>query len=303
MGNDSTVKKNGITYHYTEKIKPQSQAAIEHAITRVFEKSRKNISFFYGLKLEVQGSWDETKEFKNKNYWEQGFTYDPAIKKVIHLKTNRSSAIEFGTLFHPTISNEKLEENALHELGHLFNTYFANPDKELKERLKELYLMGGKNCKEIAEEYTRLNEIYCRQNGLSDSKEFKEAWRKDVNNAFKGKSRWKTSITDSNLGYFSPIFEFSQIDKNKIDHSKEITLNDGIDDKELDCADLPRDEIFSQLFAFAMGACGNERYKHYLVNTYKYSYEVVKKYINEYLGTNTKGHYVPRTQSKFDCNG
>jgi hypothetical protein len=122
---------------------------------------------------------------------------------------------------------------------------------------------------------------------LSDSKEFREAWRKDLNIAFKGKSKAENDKLNEKLWYFSPtrFGSFFDLDDNKL---HDIILEDGIDDKEIDYGDQARMEIFAQLFAYAMGTCENKKDKQLILNIYKNSYEIVKEYVKEYLGINNE---------------
>ena len=309
MTSNFTTKNDGITYYFSKSVKPESQKTIQNTLSEVREKSWKNKDFFDNLNIDAYGSWDEYPD-KYIPYYTVGFTKDPAIagEKRIRLRTNNSfkKSLEYyfkfdiEALFNRKIKLEILKDYLLHELGHLFNHNFANPDKELAENVKSL------NDKDIyslslaeVQEYIDLHEKYFKQNELSDSEEFKEAWKRDLHIAFKGKSNNENEILLDQLGYFSPkYFDESSHDD---EESNEIILEDGINEEEMEIGGKARSEIFAQLFAYANGSCDDESSKHLIVNTYKHSYEVVKKYINEYLGTNTKGHYVPRTQNKLDC--
>lgn len=302
LGNNIIINDGGITYHYSDKVKQQSLKTISDTYSEIREKSSKNKEFFDDLNVYVYGLWDEADDKNsNLNYFIAGKAFYPvfADSKSIYLKTNRSfkasgNYYDLGALIYPTIDLDKLKTNALHELGHIFDYNFAKPDSELVSKMKKI-IKSTDDMKDLEanNEFVELYEQYCKQNGLSDSDEFKEAWKKDVQIAFKGQSRRHNNKLMDKLYYFSPkIFDGSD--------ESAIILEDGINDAEMDLSDKTRQEVFAQLFAYAMGADCKGFDKHLIINTYKHSYEVVKNFINEYLGTNEKGHYVPRNKN-VDC--
>lgn len=297
MGNDITIKNGGITYHFSETVRAESQKTIQDAYSEIREKSCKNKDFFDDLNVHICGLWDETGE-SDLDYETMGYVMFPILEesKKINLRTNRSLKYnDLGALLHPALSPEVLKANALHELGHLFDFNFASPNPELVEKLKNI-LNSAESENDLARnrEASILASEYFKQNGLSDSEEFETAWRKDLQKAFKGKPKKENEELLKKLDYYSPKY----FDEGFL----RITLEDGIDEDEMILGDDARQEIFAQLFSYAMGSCDDEAKKHLLVNTYANTYEVVKNLINNYLGTNLEGHYVPRAHRRLDCN-
>lgn len=296
MGNDKTIYDNGITYHFSPKVKQKSQKDIHEIFSKIREKSWKNKEFFDGLSINVYGRWEEMDNDVGINYEKTiGFTFDPiwGKPKEINLRTRKYSSEKEGILYSRNMNSSYLEQTAIHELGHIFDYYFADSDPKLTEELRTYTSTLDLESLNQNETVLSLYEKYTKQDGLSDSEEFAKAWQKDLNIAFKGKSKDENEQLLDELDYYSPMFFDS-------DDCKKITVEDGIDDSEILLGDKARKEIFAQLFSYAMGTGYTEPDKHLIVNTYKYSYEVVKKYINEYLGTNTTGHYIPRNKT-LDC--
>lgn len=285
MGNDTTVKDNSITYHFSKNVKQKSQKAIQDIFSEIRDKSTKNKEFFDNFTFNVCGQWKETEETKGEFYTTKGFTNYDNNNKEIYLKTNK-------IVFNRPINTDDLRQTVAHEVGHVFNQYFSDFDKETIERIRELQVLKN-NDSEYKKEYDILVENYLSHALMSDSNEFKTAWKKDIEVAYLGHSRIKQWFLTRRLGYFSPS-SFQTIKD-----GCRITINprDGIDDKELNYSYKARDEIFAELFSCAMGTHTDNKKTKLIINTYKHSYEVVKNLINEYLGTNTKGHYIPRDNS------
>ena len=279
---DNMVNENsGIKYKFDSNVGYASKQAIQGKFSDICSKAVKNQEFFDGLKVNVYGNWEDSYELKKISDGRMGFTKYPVSDngKNIYLQT-----MEFdtrGSLVNGSIANLKLiNESAVHELGHVFDYYFANPDKDITNELRKMFNIGNAYIDEHREEYCRLMEKYRTQNGLSDSDVFKEAWKTDVEKAFQGKSKSKISGKTLRLGYFAPNHSFDKYAKSKI------KLEDGIDEHEILYADRAREEIFAQLFAYAMCAESDKKEKELIINTYPACYKIVQKYISEYLGIN-----------------
>ena len=157
-----------------------------------------------------------------------------------------------------------MKHMALHELGHQFDFYFHKCPKEIEEKVKSLNKdMSDETWNSIVREYW-LND------GLNDSSEFKEAWKKDVE-ALGRKSYLEMKKYQSKLGYINPT------------RTSNIDITDGVDEKEMDLADTDRCEAFADLFSLALGAEG-DRDIDAIKSVYKNCLEVVKKFIRQYLG-------------------
>lgn len=299
MENTTTIKDGGITYSFSKKVKSKSRNIIQNIFSELRQKSWKNSAFFDDLEILVYGRWGETCNTKNISPFNEGFVNYPVVdeSKKITLRTKRNFLSDsIMALIFPVMGKNKLKTVAIHELGHLFDFNFATPDPDLVSKMKEFI----KSTDDISsldnnKEFAPLAKQYCLSNGLSDSDKFNDAWRKDVELAFKGHSVKSNNKLIDKLGYYSPV-NFDDCD------NPLIRLDDGIDDEEIEYADRARQEVFAQLFAYAMGAEDKKSKKNLIVNTYKNSYKVVEQYINEYLGTNTQKQNMIRKKSKFDCS-
>ena len=273
MGNKISATKNSIVFNFEGAVKRQSQDLIKNTVLDVYDKSCKNQSFFEGLNFNVYSSFD------NKNKSKFGFTNYPVMDnwKNIYIQTCEPNQPNSFSIVPEYTNYSRIKETTLHELGHIFDFYFATPDPQVKEQLHKI-LSSKEICEKVSDEdfYNLLRE-YTSQNGLSDSDEYKEAWRSDVEREFKGKSKTKNNIKLDRLAYFAPTL------KNENMYKTDIILNDGINEDELQQADRAREEVFAQLFAYALGGSADRSDKRLITETYKNSYEVVKKYITEYL--------------------
>ena len=216
------------------------------------------------------------RDFSDKK---QGFTAYPIFTKGknIWLQTNELQGTGDNKKFVPA-DQDQIKENTLHEIGHLFDFHFSTPDVEVVQKLKYAMSKESAPTEEETKEFDALLAEYKKHNGLSDSEEYKQAWKNDVERAFKGYFSFENKAKTEKLGYFSPTASYDGDDK-----GKDITLRDGIDDKELELADRAREEVFAQLFAYALGADGKNHDKELILETYKESYEVVKKDVEEKL--------------------
>jgi hypothetical protein len=255
-------------------------------------KSSKNKEFFDTLNIYAYKNWNEMGS--NIDAEHIAYTPNPLYEK----EENTTNKIYLTT---EILNTDELKNAAVRELGHIFDRYFAKSDPELYDKIREYQApVEDIFSHEFEYEYYVLLDKYFKQEHLSDSEEFREAWRKDLNIAFQGKSKTENDKLCEKLWYFSPtrfgsVYDF---DDKKL---HDIVLEDGIDDKEIDYGDQAREEIFAQLFAYAMGTCENRKDKRLILNTYKNAYEIVKKYISEYLGTNSDEAYIPQ-MSNLDFN-
>ena len=280
----NTVEKNGtITYIYDSNVGANSKKAIQQVFSNIFEKASKNQEIFNGLSINVFGNWEESYFADNISDGRMGFTKYPVADsgKNIYLQTNEYRDLNTSFMQNNKSNTNIIRETTAHEFGHFFDYYFANPDSDITEQLREMYKFGKKYINENNEKYNELLEIYRKTNGLSDSEDFIEAWRMDVENEFQGKSKSEILRKTLKLGYFSP----NNIHNDHITNIR-IKLEDGIDDGEIILADRAREEVFAQLFAYAMGEGNNKKEKELIITTYPKCYNVVKKYINEFLGIN-----------------
>ena len=294
MGNN-TVNQHNIKYSFDSNVGFVSKNTLKKAFSDIQSRATKNQEFFSGLTINVYGMWEESYEFKKITDGRMGFTVYPVVDngRNIYLQTLEISSTENSLVKRFMANQSEIKETAMHELGHVFDYYFANPDKKTEDGLRQMYKLGRKYINCHKEEYARLLEMYRKTNGLSDSDVFKEAWKNDVEKEFKSKSKTKIFNKTVRLGYYSPDNTFNRDKKNRI------KLEDGIDEQEIVLSDRAREEIFAQLFAYALGAEYNSKEKETIINTYPECYQIVKNYINECLGITIDEH---SEQGSIDVN-
>ena len=115
------------------------------------------------------------------------------------------------------------------------------------------------------------NDTFQKNKDLSDSSEFKKAWKQDAQNLGK-----------RSLSNF--LFKKCHIDYYVFD----VDITDGVTDDEVEEADSHRSEIFAQLFSYAMGE--DDGQKKAIVEKYSNCYRMVKLYIKKYLGIDMKNN-------------
>ena len=273
MGNSN------IKYSFDSNVSTNSRITIKQTFENIQSKVSKNMEFFNGINVRVFGSWEESYEYSQISDGRMGFTTYPINSDLrnIYLQTKEVNRTSTSLITGFGASSKSISETAAHELGHTFDYYFATPDAEIVNELREMYTLGAEHREKYKKKYNKLLEKYKTRNGLSDSEKFKQAWKQDVENKFMNKNDTSSLNERFKLGYFSPTYSFD----NKF---SKIKLKDGIDDKELLMADRAREEIFAQLFAYAFGECCDNKEKELIIQTYPACYKVVKNYINEYFG-------------------
>ena len=269
-----------VKFTFSEPVGDNSRVAIKRTITDLYKKVKKNKNFFEGLNINVCKTYDDLNIFThldelavlNNDNTFQGVTirdvFNEGIREFI-LKTGHTNDDDTNTEEEEDISI--IEEATLHELGHNFDQFFAEKNlvfnimyNELYEREEELDEEDEALLEETAE---KINATF----DLSDTDLFKNAWKKDVE--LLGKNI--DSEDFENLGYFIPN-AFSEID-----------ITDGVSDEECTEADKDREEIFSQLTAYAFGSKTTTYHdKDLIIKSYSESFKVVKEYVRKFLGIN-----------------
>ncbi len=268
------IKTNYLYFRYDSDVDTESRDVIKNYVKDLIKKS-KNKEFFSNINVFI------TKDLKksslqgvhNKKLFEylvdqkngvQGLAINPALnndKLEIFIKIENSVM----GLFDTQIPAAELKNNTTHELGHLFDYYYgANHNSKTVSKLSNYNIPKA--------EWGRIAEEYMNNCNLSDSEEFKKAWKADVESLGQ-LSYFERKYTEYKLGYSNPT-NYSKID-----------ITDGIDDNEMALADIDRSETFAQLFSYALGneANGIEDEK-FTKNTFKNTYVVVKNYIEKFLG-------------------
>jgi len=182
----------------------------------------------------------------------------------IIIKTSKDSV--FNISVDKQISD--VTQATMHEIGHQFDDQFGYCDPKLLREVKKLPLWTDD---EGTKEQQKLYDTFLKNKDLSDSNEFKKAWKQDVQNLGK-----------SSLSNF--LFKHSHIDYYVFD----VDITDGVTDDEVEEADSHRNEIFAQLFSYAMGE--DDGQKEAIVEKYSNCYRMVKLYIKKYLGIDVKNN-------------
>lgn len=294
MTNEFTIY--GIKYYCTDSVKHDSFETIKNAISRTYRRSTKNKDFFNDIKIQIFGSWQES-DYPEASYFTRGIAMDPVAGegKSIRLVTNKSFIHDITALFDKKEKLTDTEHYSIHELGHIFDNYFAKPNEQLLEQLKYIYKNGDENDEVTCEKFNKLWLEYIKDNSLSDTNDFKEAWKTDIEKAFKGKSERYIKSVNKKLGEFALDFEF---DFGTID-GKLVNAADGINEEEIELSDRNREEVFAQLFAYALGTEYPD--KRDVLNVYQNTYKIVKKYIREYLGIDCEEHKPCERISRLSC--
>ena len=282
MPADNINENKGVGIYFSPKTKARTKRIVTKNISNIVEKSDRNMDFFNKMRIYVYRDWSESSKMGDDIPKEaNAYTSSPLLSELnlLYIKTDLDHKRHRWSIFGSKLNKSEIKEALLHEVGHSFDYYFASTDKEIESTLKEI---ATENNPDRSEEFKELFGIYMQQSGLSDSDAFKEAWKKDMETAFKGKSRNDIEKECAKLRYYSPLINHKQY-SSKFEN-KELILEDGISDEELAVADRVREEIFAELFCYAMGGGSKRRQKKLVIKTYPNSYEVVKNYVNEYLG-------------------
>lgn len=290
-GNTKTYK---YYFNYGKDTSDEARKSIKETFSMLAKRARKNTHIFQDLKINVCSS--EKDLVTNTPFSEyckssdalddaMGVAIDPLcnnnIKEIILQTEDPYSTFlgskVLGSFFRKELPEETLRGNALHEFGHIFDFYFGKQDKELRDKYTEL----GANCLTDSKDAEGIIDKVIQSDGLRNTKEFKEAWREDVN-----KIGQLSEIEQENLGYLKPNLQ------------SEIDISDGVDDKELELAEVERGEAFAQLFSYALSPGKNIHYydKESILKAYPKTMQVVKSYITEFFGISF--NYVPKGQAK-----
>lgn len=174
-------------------------------------------------------------------------------RKEVVLKSNKNIFAGINR----KLDNTELSNITMHEIGHIFDDYF----------IEENIPIGLENIlskTDLTENEQKIVKDWMNSKDLSDSEEFKNAWKKDME--FIGQNPYKTYISKKFYSYFHPF---------------DINIKDGISEKEVSVADKSRSEIFAQLFTYTVGY--DDKRKKSLCSMYPNSFEVVKKYVDKFL--------------------
>lgn len=273
MSSDFYVK---IYYHNgsINKVDDSTKESVKEALKNAAKKI-KNKELFDNLNIHVASDFSNlpdnaselSKYLKEKQslfYATKGITIDDLERKEIFIQESAflidkiSNIFSFSPRFN---ANKEIINVTMHELGHQYD--YLGGDKDLhSEHQKLINKYYGKDDSEISilPSEEKFMEIYNKNNGYSDKKEFKQALEKDL------KSLELTYSVKSKFGYF--LAEF---------YNRGLEISPNM--KDIDSADASRKEMFAQAFSYAMDT--DDGNKDYFIELFPNTYEVVKKYIDK----------------------
>jgi len=263
-----------IYFRYHEGTSQESRDAVKNTVVDFLKKTGYNAEFLRGTNIFVvdkYGNLSTTSPFLNylqkhgdKNHpLTHGCTIYPEInnnKKEIVIKTEEYKFPQ--NIWRKSLKPNILKQGVMHEIGHLFDDYYGTKNSRIIKNIKRIRLSDNFNPRE-----TQLLKEYEKHKDLSDNQDFKDAWKKDVEDLGKDKKKYEKFKSGQITSYYTPI---------------EIDITDGVTDAEAEKADKARSEIFAQLFGYAFGK--DDGCKQEILETYPNTYKIVKKYIQKYLG-------------------
>lgn len=170
------------------------------------------------------------------------------------LKNLFSSKLSFS-------ADDRIEHTTLHELGHQFN--YKGADKKLRQEVQKISEKYNHDIvgRRLSPEENKIMFEYGKNNGFSDKQEFKDAILKDLK---------ALKLTQEVMKkYYHELVEFYNNGSSLTPHAEYI-----------ENADSSRNEIFAQLFSYALG--GEDDKKEDLIKMFSNTYNVIQNIINEH---------------------
>lgn len=267
-------KKPIVINYHGKKLDKESKDAVKNTVVDFKKKLPKDNNFLDGCNFEVVDNYKNlentsiftkfVKENASDFEYTGGCTISPVIsgKKEIIIKTG---TIGLKSIWSDNTSEKKISHATMHEIGHQFDEHYGSCSENLKQQVRKI--PEAELIKETPQSEKLLTD-FCNVKDLSDSKAFKEVFKKDLeamqNNGIK--SWWFRNQTAPEYG------------------TLEIDISDGVTNEEVDNADNSRCEIFAQLFSYAMKE--DDGYKEAITKNYPKSYQLVKLYIRKHLNIN-----------------
>ena len=257
-------------FKYYQNVTEESRNTVKTTVQNFKGKIKNNKNFLRGYTFHTVTSYKDlepeselTKYVKENS--DDFFATGGMTTSVLSNKGKKEIIINVNnygitSIWSDNKSSSDISQAILHEIGHQFDDWFGQCDNDLSEKVKQLPICTS------TEEDDKVMEEYLMTKDLSDTADFKKAWKKDAENLSKDMSL---------LGrLFNKIpFEYTPYD---------IDITDGVTDKEVELSNNSRSEIFAQLFSYALGE--DDGKKDVITEKYKNSYNVVKAYIKTYLG-------------------
>ena len=248
-------------FKYYKDVNDNSKRAVKSTVQNFKNRIKTNRKFLDGFKFHVVTSTGDL-DMKSELTRAAAGSYDDCggltVPPVLN-KGKKEIIINAGG-FYTNRSSSDISQLILHEIGHQFDYSFGKHDSVLEEKISKIIFPVPDGS-----EGDKLYNRWMKTKDLSDSEEFKSAWKQDVERLNNG------SFLDK---VFNKLpFEYTPYD---------IDISDGVTDEEVEEADSARSEIFAQLFSYAMGE--DDGNKDVITKKYKNSYRMVQSYIEKYLG-------------------
>lgn len=268
-------QKNPIVINYHgNKLDQQTKDAVKSTVVDFKQKLPKDNNFLNGCNFEVV---DEYKNLENTSIFTKfvkdnaadfkytgGCTISPVIidKEEIIIKTG---TIGIKSVWRDNVPKEQVSHATMHEIGHRFDEHYGSCSENLKQKVRNI--SDADVIKETPQSEKILTD-FSNVKDLSDSKSFKEVFKKDLEAMQNGGIKsWLFR------NYSAPEYGTLEID-----------ISDGVTNEEVDSADNSRCEVFAQLFSYAMKE--DDGNKDSITKNYPKSYQMVKLYIRKHLGIN-----------------
>ncbi len=256
-------------FKYYQNVTDDSKNAVKSTLQKFKNKINKNKSFLNGFTIHVVDSYNDLDKNSNLTKYVQKhsnefFATGGMTTSIVSNKGKKEIIINvdnygISSIWSENKSSSSISQALMHEVGHQFDNYFGKCDKNLLEKAKKLpFCTTNKEDDKILTEYLQTKD-------LSDTKEFKAAWKKDVEKL-------------NECSFFENLFNNLPFEYTPY----EIDITDGVIDEEVDKSDTARSEIFAQLFSYAFGE--DDGQKDLITKKYKNSYTLVKSYISNLLG-------------------
>lgn len=259
-------------------VKESTKEAVQNSLENLKSKA-KTIDFLDEVNIDV------TKNFKNLDTKEAfrcalkerpnsestggiSFYSDKNIARKICLQEDAHKQ----SRIHKEAQASAIKSTLMHEIGHQFDDFYGhnhestiakNWNEVQVKRAQEDSLSVYSNPTDVKDFQVKLD--YIRQNGLSDKKEFKEAYYKDLQKIHEIQTSGNGKLAEK-LFYFVP----------RVESLNEITL------ERVDGLDARRSETYAELFSYAVGEDNGD--KEAFLSNFSNSYKIVKRDIEKYLG-------------------
>ena len=264
---------NNISFEYYNGPTLKARNAVKNTVEEFVKKAGSNGNFINGFTFSVVETFKDLKPdtpFKqllktsneNTGIWGASNPTEIDREKGIVIQTFEIDPAQ--SIFSKNMTSRFIESTVMHEIGHCFDDYYGPKDKDLIEKVRKFHMEDDLT----SEEEDILIEYHFTKD-LSDSNEYKQAWRKDVTALGKDEKTLKEFLNDQIKSYYTP---------------DEIDISDGVSLDEVELADHSRSEVFAQLFAYALGK--DDGNKDEITKVYKNTYKVVKSYVKKYLKVN-----------------